>query len=69
MNTLTLPWRFFQSLSVSGRIGLLITLFWIVMAVFGTALAPHNLEDIGGGPLFILKYTKWIFYSSICKLK
>ena len=52
MNTLTLPWRFFQSLSVSGRIGLLITLFWIVMAVFGTALAPHNLEDIGGGPLF-----------------
>jgi len=52
MNTLTLPWRFFQSLSVSGRIGLLITLFWIVMAVFGTALGPHNLEDIGGGPLF-----------------
>jgi len=52
MNTFTLPWRFFQSLSVSGRIGLLITLFWIVMAIFGTALAPHNLEDIGGGPLF-----------------
>ena len=52
MNTLTLPWRFFQSLNISGRIGLLIALFWIVMAIFGGALAPHNVEDIGAGPLF-----------------
>ena len=52
MNALTLPWRFFLSLSVSGRTGLLITLIWIFLAIFGTALAPHNLEDIGGGPMF-----------------
>lgn len=52
MNALTLPWRFFLSLTVSGRTGLLITLIWIFLAIFGTALAPHNLEDIGGGPMF-----------------
>ncbi|MCU5772543.1 ABC transporter permease [Erwiniaceae bacterium BAC15a-03b] len=52
MNTLLLPLRFFQSLNNAGRLGLLITLFWIFMAIFGTALAPHNLEDIGGGPMF-----------------
>ncbi len=52
MNTFTLPWRFLMSLTLSGRIGLLITLGWIFLAIFGTALAPHNLEDIGGGPLF-----------------
>ncbi len=52
MKTLTLPWRFLLSLSPSGRIGLLITLFWILMAVFGGALAPHDLEGIGAGDLF-----------------
>ncbi len=52
MRTLTLPWRFFISLNLSGRIGLLITLFWILMALFGTALAPHALEGIGGGDMF-----------------
>lgn len=52
MNRLLLPLRFFQSLNNAGRTGLLITLFWIFMAIFGTALAPHNLEDIGGGAMF-----------------
>ncbi|GAA3884938.1 MULTISPECIES: ABC transporter permease [Gibbsiella] len=52
MKTLTLPWRFLLSLSLSGRIGLLITLFWILMAVFGGVLAPHDLEGIGAGDLF-----------------
>lgn len=52
MMILSLPWRFFTSLSISGRIGLLISLFWLLMAIFGTALAPHNVEDIGGGPMF-----------------
>ena len=51
MNTLLLPWRFFQSLSISGRLGLLMSLFWLLMAVFGNQLAPHNIDDIGGGPL------------------
>ncbi|KNC08277.1 ABC transporter permease [Pantoea sp. BIGb0393] len=51
MNTLLLPVRLFQSLSVSGRIGLLISLFWLCMALFGTQLAPHSVEDIGGGPM------------------
>ncbi|MGL6017723.1 MAG: ABC transporter permease [Gibbsiella quercinecans] len=52
MKTLTLPWRFLLSLSLSGRIGLLITLFWILMAVLGGVLAPHDLEGIGAGDLF-----------------
>ncbi|MGK3137075.1 ABC transporter permease [Pantoea trifolii] len=51
MNTLLLPVRLFQSLSLSGRIGLLISLFWLLMALFGHQLAPHNVEDIGGGPM------------------
>jgi len=51
MNTLLLPVRFFQSLSWSGRLGLLMSLFWLLMAAFGTQLAPHNIDDIGGGPL------------------
>lgn len=52
MNTLMLPWRFFHSLNYSGQFGLLIVVFWIVMAIFGPSLAPHNVEDIGAGPLF-----------------
>ncbi|WP_313621288.1 ABC transporter permease [Pantoea septica] len=51
MNTL-LPVRFFQSLSISGRLGLTVSIFWLLMALFGNQLAPHNVEDIGGGPLF-----------------
>ncbi len=51
MNKVTLPWRFFLSLTISGRIGLVITLAWIFLAIFGSSLAPHNLEDIGSGPL------------------
>lgn len=51
MNSLLLPWRFFQSLTISGRFGLLISLFWVLMAIFGTQLAPHSVDDIGGGPM------------------
>lgn len=51
MNILSLPWRFLQSLSWSGRLGLIMSLFWLLMAVFGTPLAPHSIDDIGGGPL------------------
>ena len=51
MNRLLLPVRFFQSLSWSGRLGLLMSLFWLLMAAFGTQLAPHSIDDIGGGPL------------------
>ncbi|AUH01371.1 ABC transporter permease [Pectobacteriaceae bacterium C52] len=52
MNRLLLPWRFVLSLSIAGRVGLSITLFWILMAVCGNSLAPHSLEDIGSGDLF-----------------
>ncbi|WP_067710121.1 ABC transporter permease [Erwinia sp. ErVv1] len=51
MSVFTLPWRFFLSLSGSGRAGLVVTLIWIFLALFGSALAPHNLEDIGAGPM------------------
>lgn len=46
-----LPWRIFQSLSLSGQLGLVVTLFWLIIALFGTWWAPHNLDDIGAGPL------------------
>ncbi|MFQ1682318.1 ABC transporter permease [Pantoea dispersa] len=51
MNSLLLPLRFIQSLTLSGRFGLLISLFWVLMGIFGTQLAPHSFEDIGGGPM------------------
>ena len=51
MKSLLLPWRFLQSLTISGRIGLIISLFWVLMAIFGNQLAPHSVEDIGGGPM------------------
>jgi len=50
--TILLPVRLFQSLSISGRLGLTVSTFWLLMAIFGNQLAPHNVEDIGGGPLF-----------------
>ena len=52
MNALTLPGRFFLSLTAAGKTGLLITLVWIALAIFGSALAPYRLEDIGAGPMF-----------------
>lgn len=51
MSRLLLPWRFLQSLSISGRVGLLLSLFWVLMVLFGTQLAPHSVDDIGGGPM------------------
>lgn len=51
MSRLLLPWRFLQSLSISGRVGLLPSLFWVLMVLFGTQLAPHSVDDIGGGPM------------------
>ncbi|MGM3160167.1 ABC transporter permease [Dickeya undicola] len=52
MNAFLLPWHIVLSLSPSGRLGLLITLFWLTMALLGNTLAPHNLDDIGSGELF-----------------
>lgn len=51
MSRLLLPWRFFMALSLSGRVGLVISLFWIVMALFGGYIAPHSGLDIGAGPI------------------
>lgn len=52
MKPLSMLWQFLQALSVSGRLGLVISLFWLIMAVFGNSLAPHSVEDIGNGPIF-----------------
>ncbi len=61
MNSLLLPWRFFNSLSISGRLGLLISLFWIFIALFGNHLAPHKIDDIGDGPILGSLSTKnWL---------
>ncbi|MCC3703248.1 ABC transporter permease [Rouxiella badensis] len=41
--------NFWRSLSNAGRIGLVITLFWLCMALLGGWLAPYSVEDIAGG--------------------
>ncbi|WP_029686025.1 ABC transporter permease [Tatumella saanichensis] len=52
MKYLSSPWHFFVALTPAGRLGLLISLFWVFIAVFGQTLAPYSINDIGGGPLF-----------------
>ena len=52
MRDLRLPWFFFKALTPAGRLGLLISLFWVFIAVFGHSLAPYSVNDIGAGPLF-----------------
>lgn len=41
--------NFWRSLSTTGRVGLVISLFWLCMALFGGWLAPYSVEDIAGG--------------------
>lgn len=41
--------NFWRSLSMTGRVGLVISLFWLCMALFGGWLAPYSIEDIAGG--------------------
>ncbi len=41
--------NFWRSLSISGRVGLVMTLFWLCMAIFGGCLSPYSIEDISGG--------------------
>ncbi|MEG3133984.1 ABC transporter permease [Rouxiella sp. T17] len=41
--------NFWLSLSITGRVGLSITLFWLCMALFGGWLSPYNVEDLGAG--------------------
>ena len=43
--------RFFMSLSVAGRIGLMMSVFWIVIAVFGPWLAPYGATEFTDGPI------------------
>jgi peptide/nickel transport system permease protein len=45
-------WRFFLSLSGAGRLGLSITLFWLVMAIIGPWIAPYSVADMSGGDIF-----------------
>ncbi|WKX27635.1 ABC transporter permease [Tatumella ptyseos] len=52
MNYLRTPLWFFFALTPAGRLGLVLTLFWIFIALFGQYLAPYSINDIGGGPLF-----------------
>ncbi|MDH0090338.1 ABC transporter permease [Achromobacter mucicolens] len=44
--------RFFLSLSLAGRIGLGISVFWILIAIFGAWIAPYGALDFGDGPIF-----------------
>lgn len=44
--------RFFLSLSLAGRIGLSISVFWILIAIFGPWIAPYGALDFGDGPIF-----------------
>ncbi|CAB3851350.1 Glutathione transport system permease protein GsiD [Achromobacter mucicolens] len=44
--------RFFLSLSLAGRIGLSISVFWILIAIFGAWIAPYGALDFGDGPIF-----------------
>lgn len=34
--------RWFAALPLSGRVGLVLVIFWLLMAVFGPAIAPHD---------------------------
>lgn len=44
--------RFFCSLSVAGRIGLSISIFWIFIAIFGAWIAPYGALEFTDGPIF-----------------
>lgn len=44
--------RFFMSLSRLGRIGLIVSLAWVVIALFGSLLAPYGMMDMSGGKVF-----------------
>ncbi|EIF34463.1 ABC-type dipeptide/oligopeptide/nickel transport system, permease component [Burkholderia sp. Ch1-1] len=38
--------RFFASLTVLGRIGFFVSLLWILVALFGSSIAPHAMTDM-----------------------
>ncbi|WP_395068514.1 ABC transporter permease [Paraburkholderia silvatlantica] len=44
--------RFFLSLGGLGRIGLIISIAWIFIAIFGSAIAPYGMMDMSGGKVF-----------------
>ncbi|KVD30169.1 ABC transporter permease [Burkholderia ubonensis] len=44
--------RFFLSLGKLGRIGLVVSLVWIFIAIFGSAIAPYGMMDMSGGQVF-----------------
>jgi len=44
--------RFFRSLPTSGKIGFLISAVWILVAIFGTWIAPFGMEDLSDGDIF-----------------
>lgn len=41
--------RLFLSLSGLGRVGFVISLAWIFIAIFGSLIAPHGMMDMSGG--------------------
>jgi peptide/nickel transport system permease protein len=44
--------RFFMSLSGLGRIGLFLSLAWVLIAIFGSFIAPYGMMDMSGGKVF-----------------
>ncbi|WP_029227121.1 ABC transporter permease [Burkholderia ubonensis] len=44
--------RFFLSLGKLGRIGLVVSVVWIFIAIFGSTIAPYGMMDMSGGQVF-----------------
>lgn len=44
--------RFFLSLTALGRIGFVVSIAWIFIAIFGSMIAPHGMMDMTGGKVF-----------------
>lgn len=45
-------WRFCVSLPLAGKVGLVISLFWLSMMVLGPYLAPYGMEDLADNDIF-----------------
>jgi peptide/nickel transport system permease protein len=44
--------HFFLTLSALGRVGLVVSIAWIFIAIFGSMIAPHGMMDMTGGKVF-----------------
>ncbi len=42
----------FQSLSLAGRIGLVVTVFWLLISLIGPWIAPHGMDDLTDADMY-----------------